>query len=85
MTIGHLLETISAKICAVKGCKFSDGTSFSKRVSVENLQEALKNLGFHPGGNEVFYHGATGKKMTSQLFIGPCFYQVSVALIRISK
>jgi len=79
MTIGHLIETVCAKISTLNGGaipNITDGTCFNKKVSVEALQEELLKLGFNPVGLEVLYDGRTGRKMTSQIFLGPCYYQV---------
>lgn len=75
MTIGHLLETTVSKRSCLEG-RIADGTCFTKRASVEETGRELEKMGFHKYGMEVMYNGATGRKMQSQVFIGPVFYQV---------
>ena len=74
MTIGQFLETIGGKIGLMLGFYF-DGTPFEDQ-SIEELGEVLeKECGFEKYGNEVLYNGRTGKQLSCQIFMGPCFYQ----------
>ncbi len=72
MTIGKLLEIITAKVGALQGPV--DATVFGT-VSEENLRKSLKSLGFRDDGKEFMYDGITGKPYEAQIFIGPCYYQ----------
>jgi hypothetical protein len=71
-TVGQLLEMFTGKVGALKG-KYVDGTPF-KKMEFEELNEVLKEYGFEEHGNETLYCGFTGKKMESQIFIGPTYY-----------
>ncbi|HDD69449.1 MAG TPA: DNA-directed RNA polymerase subunit B, partial [Candidatus Korarchaeota archaeon] len=51
-----------------------DGTPFISE-KVEDLEEALKRLGFEPSGKEIMYDGRTGKMIQAKIFIGISFYQ----------
>lgn len=73
MTIGHLIETLLAKVCALKG-REGDATAFTE-VTVEDISTELKALGYQSRGLEVMYNGYTGRKLQSQIFIGPTYYQ----------
>jgi DNA-directed RNA polymerase subunit B len=73
MTVGQLAESLGGKLAALRGLPV-DGTAFANE-KVEDLREALKTLGFHPGGREVLYNGITGKKMTTEIFMGVTYYQ----------
>ncbi len=73
MTVGQILEVISAKIAALTGEAF-DATAF-KDEREENLEKALLKLGFRPDGKEVLYNGITGEKLDALIFTGPIFYQ----------
>jgi len=90
MTIGHLLETIMGKTCAVKGC-FGDATSFNGF----DVNELCRILGtpVEEGGcgftettqgedgtpmgysNEVLYNGMTGEQLKVRVFQGITYYQ----------
>ncbi len=72
MSVGYLIELIAGKTAAVKG-KIIDGTSFSGR-KVEELESQLKEMGFSYDGKETMYHGVTGKKMESKIYIGNMYY-----------
>ena len=73
MTIGQLIEVLAGKVGALEG-RFIDGTPFISE-EVEDLEEALKKLGFEPSGKEVMYDGRTGKMIQAKIFIGISFYQ----------
>ncbi len=73
MTIGNLIECLSAKVGAVKGT-FVDGTPFSNYDPTE-LPEILNKLGYSAYGTETMYCGFTGKKMEAKIFIGPTYYK----------
>ena len=74
MTIGQFLESLSGKIGLELGFLF-DGTTFEEQ-SIEELGEVLQaKCGYHKHGTEVMYSGRTGKQLTTDIFIGPTFYQ----------
>jgi DNA-directed RNA polymerase II subunit RPB2 len=74
MTIGQLLETILGKILVELGM-FGDGTSFTEEFTSQKLADWLLKLNFESHGNEILYDGLTGKQLSSDVFIGPIFYQ----------
>jgi DNA-directed RNA polymerase II subunit RPB2 len=72
MTVAQLIETMVSKIAAIEG-KFMDGTPFSD-YNVRELPAILKKLGYSPYGTETMYCGMTGKKIETEIFIGPVYY-----------
>jgi len=89
MTIGQIVECLSAKACAHYGA-FGDCTPFVNLKqnmvaffgnllrkmgnSKDNLQSALRQSGFHSSGNEIFYDGMSGAQMEAEIFVGPTYY-----------
>lgn len=74
MTVGHLVEQLMAKACAIKGCR-GDGTPFNDDVSIESIAAEMRSLGSSPYGKETMYDGCTGRAQTALVFIGPVYYQ----------
>ena len=72
MTVAQLVECVASKVAAIKG-EFVDGTPFNN-YDVTQLPEILEKLGYQPHGTETMYCGITGKKMKSEIFIGPTYY-----------
>mgnify|MGYP001216335088 CR=1 FL=1 len=72
MTVAQLVECVASKVAALKG-EFVDGTPFNN-YDVTQLPEILEKLGYKPHGTETMYCGITGKKMKSEIFIGPTYY-----------
>lgn len=72
MTIGQLFECVLGKASVLSG-HLSDATPF-ENVDIEEAKKVLKQHGFEEHGNETLYCGFTGKKMESQIFIGPTYY-----------
>ena len=73
MTIGHLVECLMSKFCALAG-REGDSTPFTD-VTVEDLSSDLHKFGYQKRGFEVMYNGHTGKKLDSVVFLGPTYYQ----------
>lgn len=73
MTLGHLLECLLGKVCAIQGIE-GDGTAFT-RVDPEGIKDELEKLGYQRDGEEFLYNGMTGQRMAARIFIGPTYYQ----------
>jgi hypothetical protein len=74
MTLGHLIECIMAKVCAMLG-GFGDCTPFiNKGTKIGVFGETLTHMGYHSSGNEILYNGMTGEQLESEIFIGPTYY-----------
>ncbi|MFB6246615.1 MAG: DNA-directed RNA polymerase subunit B'' [Candidatus Pacearchaeota archaeon] len=72
MTMGYLLELLSGKVGSLSG-EVVDGTPFSGSTK-DQLEDQLRDLGFRFDGKESMYHGITGKKMDSKIFVGNLHY-----------
>lgn len=73
MTLGQLVECLTGKVAAIRG-HTTDGTPFNN-IDVEAVKQELEALGYERNGFETMYNGMTGKKLTTQIFIGPTYYQ----------
>ncbi len=73
MTIGHLLEMLAGKAAAMKAMQI-DGTPFSGTPQ-EEVEEMLSRAGFRKSGKEIFYDGATGKRIQAEIFTGVVAYR----------
>jgi len=80
MTIGHLLECLFGKLCALSG-REGDATPFGK-VNVDDIGDALEGYGYARDGTEVLYNGETGEPMETRIFIGPTYYQRLKHMVR---
>ena len=72
MTIGQLLELLTGKVAALKGC-LADGTPF-QNVDMEATMDELEKLGYNRDATEEMYSGFTGKKIRTKIVIGPTYY-----------
>ena len=73
MTVGHLIECVSAKAAVLLGSGHVDATPFSD-FDAESYGDALVDGGFQRHGNELMYNGMTGEQMRTDIFVGPTFY-----------
>jgi DNA-directed RNA polymerase II subunit RPB2 len=72
MTIAQLIECLGGKVGSLIGT-YIDGTPFNN-YDVRQLPGMLEKEGFNPLGLETMYCGITGRKLKSQIFIGPTYY-----------
>ena len=73
MTIAHLIECQLSKVATLRGDE-GDATPFTK-VTVTNVSNILRSMGYQSRGFEVMYNGHTGRKLVAQIFLGPTYYQ----------
>ncbi|KAK6065966.1 DNA-directed RNA polymerase ii subunit rpb2 [Seiridium cupressi] len=73
MTIAHLVECLLSKVATLKGME-GDATPFTD-VTVDSVSSLLREHGYQSRGFEIMYHGHTGRKLRSQVFFGPTYYQ----------
>ncbi|CAH6421813.1 DNA-directed RNA polymerase subunit RPB2 [uncultured virus] len=73
MTIGQFVECLVGKVSALRGHE-TDGTPFN-RPDIESIKDILGELGYEKNGYETLYNGMTGKKLRTEIFIGPTYYQ----------
>jgi DNA-directed RNA polymerase II subunit RPB2 len=69
MTIGMLMEMLSAMLCCHVG-RFGDGTAFCG-TTVEQLSAALVAAGADPMAEHVMYNGTTGGRLEAKIFMAP--------------
>ena len=73
MTVGQLLESTCNKLGLHLGA-LTDATPFTVSNRIPDTAKKMTELGFHPYGNEVLYHGQTGEQFDAEIFMGPTFY-----------
>lgn len=73
MTIGQLIECIMGKACVSMGT-YGDATPFTD-VSVDEIARILQEQGMEHHGNEILYNSRTGEQISTEIFIGPTYYQ----------
>ena len=73
MTVGHLIEALLSKVGTLSGVT-GDGTPFTS-LTVDKVSKMLHNHGFQRSGNEVMYNGHTGRRLETQIFLTPTYYQ----------
>ncbi|NCA22358.1 MAG: hypothetical protein EBS86_14635 [Crocinitomicaceae bacterium] len=73
MTAGQLIESLLAKVCAIKG-SHHDGTIF-RNIDIESIADELEKYGFNRYGYERMISGITGEYIDSEIFFGPTYYQ----------
>jgi len=74
MTIGHLVEVLTAKACVLNGA-LGDCTAFiNKGPKNEEFGNLLIREGFSSTGNEIMYNGMTGEQLETEIYFGPTYY-----------
>jgi len=74
MTIGHLVESLIGKVCAVYG-GFGDSTAFLNKGPKDKIfGDLLTRQGYSSTGNEIMYNGMTGEQLETEIYIGPTYY-----------
>ena len=74
MTIGHLVEVLIGKSCAIMG-GVGDCTAFANKGPKEKeFGEILTRNGYNSTGNELLYNGMTGEQLETEIYFGPTYY-----------
>nr|QOI90433.1 DNA-directed RNA polymerase subunit 2 [Pyramimonas orientalis virus] len=72
MTIAHLIESVLAKLCCLKG-SYIDGTAFENHC-IDDYYSMMKKHQYQQYGDELLYNGFTGEQIQTEIFIGPTYY-----------
>jgi DNA-directed RNA polymerase II subunit RPB2 len=72
MTIAHLIESVLAKLCCLKGT-YIDGTAFENHC-IEDYYDMMKKYDYQQYGDELLYNGFTGEQIQTEIFFGPTYY-----------
>jgi DNA-directed RNA polymerase II subunit RPB2 len=72
MTIGHLIECVSAKFACMEGTTI-DATAFELH-NLEQIYDTLPKYNLQRHGNEILYNGCTGEQINTEIFYGPTYY-----------
>lgn len=73
MTVGQLIELLVGKVGALEGQEM-DGTPF-RPIDINKVKNILESHGYNKNAVEYMYNGMTGKKLKSDVYIGPIYYQ----------
>jgi DNA-directed RNA polymerase II subunit RPB2 len=74
MTVAHLLECLLGKAACCIGSTI-DATPFNNNV-YDDIYNRLENeFSMNRHGNEILYNGFTGDQMSTEIFIGPTYYE----------
>ncbi|MEM5803668.1 MAG: DNA-directed RNA polymerase subunit A' [Candidatus Aenigmatarchaeota archaeon] len=73
MTIGQLLEIISAKVAAITG-EILYSPAFHP-LNEKQIRETLKKYGYDDDGKETMFDGRNGEKLMNKILIGSVYYQ----------
>jgi DNA-directed RNA polymerase II subunit RPB2 len=73
MTIGQLVECVMGKSCCLSGM-YADATPFTN-IDNNEIFNLLEKNNFSRHGDEILYSGINGKQMSTNIFIGPTYYQ----------
>lgn len=72
MTVGHLLDCILSKVCAVTGTRLCHNPFEPK--DVHGISETLQtHYGLNKHGDEIMYCGYSGTQMQCAILIGPTY------------
>lgn len=73
MTVGHLMECVLSKACALEGCEY-DAIPFENHDMEYwyNILESKYNM--HRYGDEFLHNGKMGGLIKTQILIGPTYY-----------
>jgi DNA-directed RNA polymerase II subunit RPB2 len=74
MTIGHVLECLTAKVAAIFGRFSEDATAF-REFNVEQKADCLHSKGYQRYGNEFMMNPFSGKSFDNLVYVGPIYYQ----------
>eukprot|EP01065_Artemidia_motanka_P027091 TRINITY_DN32328_c0_g1_i1.p1 TRINITY_DN32328_c0_g1~~TRINITY_DN32328_c0_g1_i1.p1 ORF type:complete len:1817 (+),score=535.42 TRINITY_DN32328_c0_g1_i1:68-5518(+) len=78
MTVGMLLEMITAKFGAVDG-SYPDATAWSEvseePIHATRIGDLLAQHGYCRSGSQLLTNGMTGEQIQAEIFIGICYYQ----------
>ena len=74
MTIGQMIECIVGKACTMEGTAGECTAFYNKENKLGMFGEVLTKHKFHSSGDEILYHGYTGKQIEATVFIGPTYY-----------
>ena len=73
MTIAMLIEIAQSRISTMTGRRLN-ATAFHS-YSLDQVMATLKQFGFDQYSNEKMISGITGKEITTEIFMGECYYQ----------
>lgn len=83
MTIGHLIEALLGKLVVFRGGE-GDGSAFSE-LKVDDVSKALhrnRRAPMQRSGNEMMFNGHTGRRLETQIFLTPTYYQRLKHMVR---